>query len=272
MNETEPTLIIGASGFLGRTITQQLAALSPVIPTHHSNAQFPNSVRYNFFSDNIRDLCDTFNPSAVIFAAAVETKPPEIVQSAMERFVRGCQNRRLVYLSSDAIFSGDKGRYLETDQPEPRTLYGRNLQGCEKLIAENCTAYCIVRPSYIYGFANGQLDGRLARTRASLQAGKKVTLFKDMFKSPLGVQQVAEAVVRLVFSDYVGTLHVAGERLSAFNFHCRAMKTLGVEVHGLQPNIMPETAEFPRDTSLGTSLWQSLTGMTPLSIEETLRC
>lgn len=270
MDENAIVLVVGASGFLGRTIIKQLAISSPVIPTYHSNAQFPDSVRYNFFSDDISNVCDTFKPSAIVFAAAVETEPPEIVQPAMERFVRSCQNRRLIYLSSDAIFGGDRGMYLETDQPEPHTLYGRNLQRCERVIAENCTNHCIVRPSYIYGFTNGQLDGRLARTRASLQAGEKVTLFRDMFKSPLGVQQVAEAVSHLVFSDYVGTLHVAGERLSVFDFHCRAMKALGVEINRLQHNTMPETAEFPRDTSLDTSLWQSLTGMTPLSIEETL--
>ncbi|MDQ3459641.1 MAG: sugar nucleotide-binding protein [Deinococcota bacterium] len=270
MNENAAVLVIGASGFLGRTITKRLAALNVVIPTHHSNNPFSNSVRYDFFSDNIRDLCDAFKLSAAVFAAAVETEPSEIVRPAMERFVRGCQDRRLVYLSSDAVFSGDRGMYLETDQPEPRTLYGRNLQHCEHLIAENCTNYCIIRPSYIYGFADGQLDGRLARTRASLQAGEKVMLFRDMFKSPLGVQQVAEAVIHLMFSDYAGTLHVAGERLSVFDFHFQAMKALGVNTKGLQHNTIPEEPEFPRDTSLDASLWQSLTNKVPLSIEETL--
>jgi nucleoside-diphosphate-sugar epimerase len=98
MNENAAVLVIGASGFLGRTITKRLAALSVVISTHHSNTPFSNSVRYDFFSDNIRDLCDAFKLSAAVFAAAVETEPSEIVRPAMERFVHCCQDGRLVYL------------------------------------------------------------------------------------------------------------------------------------------------------------------------------
>ena len=174
-----------------------------------------------------------------------------------------------MYLSSDAVFSGEKGRYTERDSPNPITSYGRNLLHFETRIAETCEDYCVVRPSYIYGFSDG-LDARLARTRAALQKGEQFTSFSDMFKSPLGVKQVAEAVVDFSASDFTGVVHVAGERMSVFDFYYRAMKTLGVSADSLKREAMPKDAGLTPDTSLATSLWQRLTGMTPLSIEETL--
>ena len=266
--ENEVVLVIGGGGFLGRSIVERLEPTHTVLSTFY-RTPLPNAVPYDFFNNDISDLLETFNVNTVVFAAATEKEISGDFEASVERFVRGCRNTRLVYLSSDAVFSGKKGLYSERDVPTPTTSYGRNLMHFETRIAETCADYCIVRPSYIYGFSDG-LDARLASTRAALQRGEQITSFDDMFKSPLGVEQVAEAVVKLGFSDFTGVVHVAGERVSVFDFYCRAMKTLGVSTDGLQREAMPRDAGLTPDTSLETSLWQRLTGMKPLSIEATL--
>ena len=260
-------LVVGSSGFLGRAIVKRLRAHN-VIATYN-RTPIPNAVRYNFFEDDIGDICDKFDIDTIIFAAATEKEVGGNFEASVECFLCGCQGKRLVYLSSDAVFSGEKGLYTERDVPDSITSYGRNLLHFETRIAEIYEDYCIIRPSYIYGFSDG-LDARLERTRAALQRGEPLTSFDDMFKSPLGVGQVAEGVALLSSSDFTGVVHVAGERVSVFDFYCRAMETLGVSTDVLQREEMPRDAGLTPDTSLETSLWQRLTGMKPLSIEATL--
>ena len=260
-------LVVGSSGFLGRAIVKRLAPTHTVISTFHRTPLF-DAIPYDFFSDDISDLLQRFNVATVIFTAATEKEVSGDFESSVERFIRGCKDTRLVYLSSDAVFSGEKGLYTERDLPTPTTSYGRNLLHFEMLIAERHPNYCIIRPSYIYGFSDG-LDARLSRARAALQTGQEVTVFEDMFKSPLGVEQVAKAVLELG-SDFTGTAHVAGERMSVFDFYTRAMNALAVNTDGLRRETMPREAGLASDTSLDVTLWQQLTGMTPLSIEDTL--
>lgn len=269
MNPDAVTLVVGSSGFLGRVLVDVLRPSQQVLPTHHSTKVFPDSLPLDLFSGDLEHVLAPYDPDTVIFSAAIETEPTEQVARAMHRLVDLCEAKRFVYLSSDGIFGGESGHYREDAQVAPRTLYGRNLQLCEELVRQACQDHCIVRPSYLYGFSHGQLDPRLARTRAALLAGETVTLYDDMYKSPLGVRQVAEAVTWLSRSDFVGTVHVAGPRLSVHDFHTEAMRALGVDTTKLVTAPMLDNA-LPRDTSLDTSLWQHLTGVTSLSVHETL--
>lgn len=263
-------LVIGSSGFLGTEIVAALKEKGTVIHTHFQHPRHQNSIRYDFFSESVDLLLERYQIDSVIFAGMVETHPSDQLSLAMERFAQGCKNHRLIYLSSDGIFDGQKGFYSETDVPQPATLYGRNLALCEQLIASICPNFCIIRPSYIYGFSDGKLDNRLARSREFLERGETVNLFADMYKSPLGVKQVAQAVNDLMQSDHIGIVHVAGERLSVYEFHLQAMKAMKADTSNLKSCLMPIQAGFLRDTSLDTSLWQQLTGSKPESILEAL--
>jgi dTDP-4-dehydrorhamnose reductase len=200
----------------------------------------------------------------------VETSPSDKVLSSMERFARECKDKRVIYLSNDGIFDGDKGQYIETDTPRPKTLYGYNLALCEQVVAQFCANFCIIRPSYIYGRSKGKLDNRLAKTCAVLESGREVKLFSDMYKSPLGVDQVAQAVVDLARLGYVGIVHVAGERMSVYDFHYQAMVALKIDPSNLKGCTMPSDGGFLRDTSLDCSLWLALTQTLPKGIGETL--
>ncbi|MEM9776887.1 MAG: sugar nucleotide-binding protein [Chloroflexota bacterium] len=262
---------MGGSGYLGRQIYALLESTHSVIKTHFSGSPLGKSIQYNFFEDNIQSTVDLDQIDVVIFASAVEFQATEQVQPSMEKFAQALKDKRLIYLSSDGIFDGERGSYAETDQPKPKTLYGRNLASCEDILSTICKNLCIIRPSYIYGFSCGRLDQRLAQTKSKLEAGETVERFDDMFKSPLGVEQVAQAVIDVANLDYSGILHVSGKRLSVFDFHFQAMEALGVNVSNMERTQMPKTGEFLPDTSLKSSLWQNLTGANPKSIFATLQ-
>jgi hypothetical protein len=81
---------------------------------------------------------------------------------------------------------------------------------------------------------------------------------------------LAQAVIDLSFLDYNGIVHVAGHRLSVYEFHLKAMAALTVNSANLTSCAMPTDKGFLRDTSLDSALWQKLTGTVPYEVEATL--
>jgi dTDP-4-dehydrorhamnose reductase len=265
----QKVLLVGSSGFLGKSLFNYLSANFEVIPTHTTNAVFEHSQRYDFFRDDVRGLLEKFSPDILVMAAAVEKDvDDEAFKVGVQRFVEACCSYHLVYLSSDALFDGRRGNYCETDLPSPTTPYGRNLEFFERQIQIHVANHLIIRPSYLYGFSRGVLDSRLAKTLKLLEAGETVSYFDDMYKSPLEVTQAARIITKLVETGRQGIFHVAGERRSVYRFQHEAMQALKVSVDRLKPVQMPKDSKLPRDTSLNLSImrhWEE-----PLSISQSL--
>jgi dTDP-4-dehydrorhamnose reductase len=102
----------------------------------------------------------------------------------------------IIHLSTDYVFSGDKtGAYLETDQPDPRSVYGQTKLAGEKLVASSNPRHVIVRTSWVFS-AHGQnflrTMLRLAQTRAS------IGVVGDQRGSPSYAPDIADALLDMV--------------------------------------------------------------------------
>lgn len=266
-------LVIGSSGYLGQCVSRLLDG--QVIVTHRTSPKFPNSIAYDFYQDERLPVDLSAAPideMTVIFTAAVEmNQPAERLAEGMKRLLIQVSKSRFIYISSDAIFDGEVGNYSEPERPNPVNPYGHNLVMCEKLVTELVADNCIVRPSYIYGFNHGRLDDRLNRTKETLLRGEIYRAYDNYYKCPLSVHEVADAVVHLAYSDYNGPIHVAGRRMSAYEFHRRAMETIDVDTANLLSEPMPDKPGLMPDTSLDSSLWWQMRGRQPMEIEEALQ-
>ena len=212
-------LIVGGSGLLGGAIIQAASSSLKVFATHRSQSMFHSSIRFDLLRDDPRKLLRKINPEIVILAAHIEPLLKEhSLRARAEFFLQCCDGRRLVYISSDAVFDGRRGLYDEEDPISPVHDYGHGLAFMEAAVREICANYVVVRPSYLYGFSVGRLDSRLASTRARLLEGQKVRLFDDMYKSPLEVNQAASIILDIATMHFTGTVHVAGPRMSVFDF------------------------------------------------------
>lgn len=258
--------IIG-TGFLGRCLADKIRPFcGKLLTTYHTNKFFNDSIQYDFFSDDIKNILENRNIDIIILPAKIEfVEDKEALQGSMERFISGTSGKRIIYISSDGIFNGQKGMYKETDIPNPVTNYGRNLELCEKLVSQ-ISNHLIIRPSYIYGYSLGRLDSRLWKTKNALEKGEPKEFFTDMYKSPMEVNQTTEAIINLSFSDYSGIVHVAGKRTSVYDFMRENMEVLGVYTKNLRGVPMPRErpANFLSDTSLDNSLMKKLTDIDTL--------
>jgi dTDP-4-dehydrorhamnose reductase len=276
MQQKQRILLLGSTGYLGRTLMTQLQQIGYVVPTHRSKAQFTGSHYYDFWTDNIHSLVEQHQIDMVIIAASMayeaahSTCGSTTFKQQAERLIQGCQQCRVIYLSSDGLFDGKKGNYAESDIPTPITLYGRNLHYLEQMVQNLCSDYCIIRPSYLYGYSLSQLDHRLSTLRTRLLAGEHLTYFTDMIKSPMEVNQVAQVITLLARSTYVGIVHVAGAAMSVYDFSREAMSSLGIPLEHLCPGQMPTESLHPRDTSLDITLMKKLTKIEPLPVRVAL--
>jgi dTDP-4-dehydrorhamnose reductase len=267
-------LLIGSAGYLGRTLMIRLQQTGKIVPTYRTKTLFADAYYYDFWTDDVHALVERNQIDTVVIAANMAAADPErevtLFKQRVEWLIQGCRQCRVIYISSDGIFDGKKGHYVESDIPAPITLYGRNLQYFEEQVQKQCADYCIIRPSYLYGYSLSQLDHRLAQAREQLLAGEQLTYFSDMIKSPMEVNQVAEAITLLTNSKYVGIVHVAGEAMSVYDFYREAMSSLNISSARLSPTQMPSYFQHPRDTSLDISLMRVLTKIEPLSVRVAL--
>lgn len=120
---------------------------------------------------------------------------------------------RLVHLSTDLVFDGDKGSpYVEADEPAPLSGYGRDKADAERGVRDTCPAAAVVRTSLLYGGPEPGPQERLA-------ADPSAAFFTDEVRCPIQIGDLAGALLELAATDYAGVLHVAGaDRLSRHEF------------------------------------------------------
>ena len=107
-------------------------------------------------------------------------------------------------MSTDVVFSGARGRYVEDDELDPVTDYGRAKAEAEAAVAHAYPGALVVRTSLLYG---GATPGR--HERDALEA--RFPFFTDELRCPTHVADLADALLELVPLDVSGPLHVAAD-------------------------------------------------------------
>jgi dTDP-4-dehydrorhamnose reductase len=163
-------------------------------------------------------------PQLVIHCAAISTvveaqKNPDHawrVNVEMTRQLAGLASEgRFIFFSTDLVFDGRRGNYIETDAVNPLTEYGETKAAAEKIVGQN-PRHLVVRTSINGGVS---IPGNRAfneQLRAALQAsGQGMTLFTDEFRCPIPAIETARAVWELAQKNGTGLFQVAGaEKLS----------------------------------------------------------
>jgi dTDP-4-dehydrorhamnose reductase len=153
--------------------------------------------------------------------------------------------RRLVHLSTDLVFRGDRGRYVEDDPVDPVNAYGRSKAEAERVVAAGRPDAAIVRTSLIYGGKEPGPQELLAREHRRF--------FVDELRSPVHVGDLADALLELLRLDVAGPLHVAGaDDVSRFDFAV----LLGADASRLEP--AHTTPDRARDVTLDSSRARAL--------------
>lgn len=109
------------------------------------------------------------------------------------------KNAVIIHISTDYVFDGKKGApYVEEDEPNPLSVYGKSKLEGERLLKSLCYRYFIIRTSGLYGL-NGN---NFVNTMLALFAKqKKVRVVDDQKGSPTYTKDLAEMISRLISAD-----------------------------------------------------------------------
>jgi len=185
-------------------------------------------------------LFKEIRPQVVIHTAAlnpgkgeafreVNTEGTKRIAQAAKGF--GC---RLIHVSTDMVFDGEKGNYKEEDPVCPLTEYGRSKAMAEEAVLEAQGQSVIVRTSLVYGW-KPTLSNSGQWILDNLAAGKPVRLFTDERRCPIWVETLAEALLEVSHLSIAGILHVAGAQiLSRYEFGVRLLTPYGIDLSQIE--------------------------------------
>jgi dTDP-4-dehydrorhamnose reductase len=165
---------------------------------------------------------------------------------------------RLVHVSSDVIFDGAHAPYDETALPAPIHAYGAAKAAAEAAVKRLAPGAVIVRTSLICRLEPA--DRITAWVVDSLRNDRPITLFTDEIRSPVWVDDLAAALIELVFDDFAGVINVAGpQALSRYAMGERLAQRFGLDARKIigAPSAASGLAR-PRNCTLDVRLAQRL--------------
>ena len=169
-----------------------------------------------------------------------------------------CQKHQvtLIHISTDFVFDGQKRiPYLETDAPNPLSVYGASkLQG-ERSIQETTEAYFIVRTSWLYS----EYGKNFMKTMLSLsETLNEISVVSDQIGSPTYAGDLAEVLIQIVLSSSTnyGVYHYSNSgTISWYDFAVEIFKQFGktIEVKPIKTKDYPTAAKRPKYSVLETT-------------------
>lgn len=120
---------------------------------------------------------------------------------------------RLVHLSIDLVYSGTKaGGHVETDPPDPVTIYGKTMVDAEELILRERPDAAVLRISLPMGVSFNGHAGAIDWIQSRFKKGKPATLYFDEVRTPTYCDCLNELFETVLASKLSGLYHAGGSR------------------------------------------------------------
>jgi dTDP-4-dehydrorhamnose reductase len=225
-------LVTGGSGLLGSNIAQMAQKKYEVYATYFKHSVKMDNV--HFFQvdltrrEEYKKIIE-INPDSIIHCAALtdvdfaEQNPDEafllnvIATKNISKVARDL-GAYLIFISTDSVFDGIKGNYSEKDQTNPINVYGETKLRAEKDIETVQENHMIVRTN-IYGWNKRDKYSLAEWMINKLSNAEILPAFRDVFFSPILVNDLANVLFKLEEKNYRGLLNIAGgERCSKLEF------------------------------------------------------
>jgi dTDP-4-dehydrorhamnose reductase len=277
-------LLTGATGFLGRRLALGLAGPWRVAGAGRTVAA-PGSLAMDLADpDSIRRAFDAARPAAVVHSGAIAApdaceKDPALARRVNADATRllaglcGASGARLVFISTDLVFDGEKGRYVEDDAPNPLSVYGRVKLEAEESVLAKAPGAAVVRIAAAYGRPLGGRPCFVDELRAALFQGRPVAAFTDQWRTPTAADGLSEVLLRLLAEpDLSGVFHWGGaDRATRFEAAVTLCRAFGFDESLVRPARMNDKrapAPRPRDSSLDSSRLSAALGLAPATLAE----
>jgi dTDP-4-dehydrorhamnose reductase len=265
-------LILGGSGFVSTNLIKYLPENWEIFATYNSNiikSEKIQSFKINFLEtpEKIIPIIQNIKPDYIIDTVAfpsvdfceenhsiadkLHIDATKIISKISNKI-----NSKLLFLSTDAVFEGELNKkYFETNIPKPINYYGFTKLKAEEIILSTSKNNVVLRTSVIYGTGT---QSRFTNWILSyLREKRPVDPFVDQFNSPTLVDDLSQAIVKILKNDISGLFHATGPTcINRYEFALMLAKEFNLDLNLIRPvtsSQKKQNAPRPISTCLDSS-------------------
>jgi dTDP-4-dehydrorhamnose reductase len=178
--------------------------------------------------------------------------------TGVSNIIEGCKksNSKLIHISTDYVFSGEKGNYTEEDVTKPVNYYGETKLEAEKLVKSSGLKYLICRTSVLYGLKlDYQRRVLFYEVYDKLKENKDVIVQETQIASPTLVDDLALCIYKMLDFEKSGIYHTSSSNpVSRYEYAIKLAEIFNLDKKLIKPvQMVKKTAVRPLNTSLNTS-------------------
>lgn len=226
-------LITGITGMLGQAVFRQLNRLNEyqiLGITRQSNykvlgaeilyGDLSSESTFTGISDKSFDAI--IHCSAETNVNMCEVDKQEAYNSnvvATQNLLKFLKTEKFIFISTDSIFDGVKGDYMESDSTAPLNYYAKTKLLSEVSIENSIENYYIIRTN-IYGFSSHMKNSLFEWGFKELKNGNIVNGYTNMFFNPLYTGQLSEVIENMIIDNLKFGIYnlTSNEYISKYDF------------------------------------------------------
>jgi dTDP-4-dehydrorhamnose reductase len=256
-------LILGGNGFLGQYFAREIGERSNV---HFSRETFGQTVQKvgRFQSPiELKDFVRTVNCRTVINCIALanideseknlglanwlNVEIPGILADICNR-----TEKRLVHISTDAVF-GDNGSWkTEKEIPNPISVYGETKLAGEQLVLNSGGENFVFRVNF-YG-SSKKTTSLFEFFYNALKNHKEVNGYSDIYFNPMYAQHTVQIILKTLNQGSAGLYHAVGsERITKYDFGLAVAAHFNLDSSLIRNINMPQGSSIIRSKDLTLS-------------------
>jgi len=252
-------LVTGKNGQVGYELMRSLAPLGTVVGVDIDECDLQDVSAIKVLLDHVKpDLI--VNPAAYTavdraeteqaLAHAINAKAPEVMAQYAAR-----HDIPIIHYSTDYVFDGQKeGAYLETDNINPQSVYGKTKALGETAVRNHAPKHIILRTSWVFGSHGGNFLKTILKLA---QERDQLSVVSDQVGSPTSAALLAEVtaeIARQLFesglSQKYGTYHLVTDGGTSWHGYAQMVvaraNELGMETKVSADEIKAiKTSEYP---------------------------
>lgn len=236
-------MVTGASGLLGMEMADLFERQGHDVIRLNGHKQLDLRER-----EPVIRFAEEVRPDVIVHTAAIKNvdeaeKDPQgtyltnTTATANVAMAAGICGAKMVYVSTDAVFDGEKNSpYVESDPTGPINVYGASKLAGEQRVKELCERHFIVRTGLLFGLKGRPETNMALNLLNRWRKGERVPAAVNQACSNTYTLDLARAVEIMADTECYGTYHICNRgQASRYEFYTRLCTFAGYPEELVEP-------------------------------------